>query len=498
MKNAIRVMSLLLALLTLVCLVVSCAPSGDEPPVTTAGNTTQDTSATPETSEPGHPNDIDFKGAPVRILSRDNPGVSDEMGVDDIIGDVINDAIFGRNLTTEDRLGVKISNTKLAGGNYVVTEKLRNLVGAQTDDFDVIANSCYSTIMYSSEGLFHDLYDLEYLDLDRPYWSQGFNKAASFGNHQYVCAGAVGISFYRYMFVTMFSQSMLAQFGVENLYDVVSSGKWTLEYQAAVASRMYNDLNGNGEQDADDCYGFLSGPMAYVDPYWSACKLDILTKDNDNRYVYSLNVERVTAAMDKVLNLYYKCGGSYIYPAVSDAADQERIAGHFADGRAGMCTLRLLAVESQTLRNMSDVYGIVPVPKLDESQDGYETYVHDQFTCMAVPSTVPDDRLELVGVFLEVLASESNREIVPAYYEVALKGKYLNDPEAGKMLDLIYANVYIDAGVLYTKSLNSVHQQLRTIVKSKSNNTATVFRTLSRIIPARLDAVMAGLDKLGK
>ena len=138
MKNAIRVMSLLLALLTLVCLAVSCSSSGDDPAGTTAGNTTQDTSATSETSAPGHSNYFNFKGAPVRILSRDNPGVSDEMGVDDIIGDVINDAIFDRNLITEDRIGVKISNTKLAGDNYVVTEKLRNLVGAQTDDFDAL------------------------------------------------------------------------------------------------------------------------------------------------------------------------------------------------------------------------------------------------------------------------------------------------------------------------------------------------------------------------
>ena len=79
---------------------------------------------------------------------------------------------------------------------------------------------------------------------------------------------------------------------------------------------------------------------------------------------------------------------------------------------------------------------------------------------------------------------------------MAIKDKYLNDTESAEMLDMIYENIYIDAGVLYTKSLDSVHQKLRDIVKSKSNNSASMFKTLSKVIQKRLDTLMEGLDKV--
>ena len=509
MKTFARLMSLVLALLFVACLAVSCATPGDDSSGTTTPTASATTPADGDTSLDSQtenqydvknnlPSDLQFPGQTVRILSRDSDGVRDEIAVNDYIGEPVNDAIYERNAAVEAQLGIKISNTKLTGGNYVVTEKIRNLVMAQTDEYDLLANSCYSTIMYTSEGLFQDLSHIEYLDLDRIYWSQGFNEVASFGNRQYFCAGSIGLTLYRYMFVNMFSKTMLKEFGVDDLYTVVNDGKWTLDYQAALASQMYYDVNGSGTQDADDKYGFVSGPMAYVDPYWSSCKLPILTKTTDNRYEYAVNVERTALAMDKVLNLYYTCGGSYIYKSVSDAQDQENIASHFANGRAAMCTLRLLSVESQTLRNMKDEYGIVPIPKLDEAQDGYQTFVHDQFTALAVPATVPESRLDLVGAYMECTACESHRRVIPAYYEVALKGKYVSDPQSGQMLDKIYENIYIDAGVLYTKVLNSVHQQLRTIVKSQTNGTVTVFKSLNRAIPVLLDKMMAGLDKLDK
>lgn len=506
MKTFTRILALLLALVTLACLAVACADSQEDPhDTTTAGTPGADTTpAADDTTtdqyyvENNLPADLRFDGKTIRLLSRDNDGVRDELTVDDYNGDIINDAVYRRNLNVEEQLGIHIENTQLTGDNYVVTEKLRTLVGAQTDEFDVVANSCYSTIMYTSEGLFQDLSGLEYLDLSQVYWAQGFNGAASFGGRQYFCTGSLTITLYRYMFVTMFNKAMLADIGVTDLYTTVNDGKWTMDAQAELAAKLYVDVNGDSNQDAGDRYGFLSGPMAYVDPYWSSCKLPILAKDADDQYVYNVDVERLSTAVDKILNLYYDCGGSYIYASISDSQDQENIAGHFADGRAGMCTLRMLAVETQTLRSMTDDYGIIPVPKLDEAQDGYQTYVHDQFTALGIPATVTADRLDMIGAFLECAAAESYRSVIPEYFEIALKNRYVSDPESGRMLDMIYENIYIDAGVLYTKSLSSVHQKLRTFVKAKSNTVSSTFKALARTIPKQLDTLNDGIAALDK
>lgn len=511
MTKKVRIIACMLALLMLCLAAVSCADSGDEdmggavetttpaaalPVETTPADAGEETTSDQYQVQDELPADLKFDGETIYILSRDNDGSRDEISVEDYSGEPINDAIYERNVEIESRLGISIDNTMLTGGAYVVTNEIRTLVQSATEVYDMFANSCYSTIMYTAEGLFHDLTDVEYLDLSQPYWSQGFNQVASFENNQYLCAGALGLTLYRYMFVTMFNKDMLAARGIDNLYGVVNDGKWTLDYQAELASQMYSDANGDGAKDTGDVYGFISGPVAYVDPYWSSCKLPILQKDGDNRYQLALDVERIAGAVDKIINLYHECGGSYIYASVSDAEDQLNLASHFGDSRSATATLRLLSVETRELRDMTDKYGIVPIPKMDEAQDGYQTFVHDQFTALGIPLTVKDDRLPFVGAYMEYACGASYRTVIPAYYEVALKDKYLNDTESAEMLDMIYDSIYIDGGVLYTKSLASVHQQLRNIIKSKSNTTANVFKALSRSLDRQLDTLMEGLEKL--
>ena len=255
MKNFVRIIAIFMALLTLAASAVACADNNDDVTADTttaavvddgASSVVPDTTAAPDTTdqyyaEDALPADLKFDGETVRILSRDSDGVRDEISVSDYSGEPINDAIYERNLDVEARLGVEIQNTMLTGGNYVVTEEIRRLVLSGEDVYDMLANSTYSTIMYTSEGLFRDLNEVEYLDLTQIYWSQGFNDVASFGTKQFMCAGALGLTLYRYMYVTMFNKDMMQARGLDNLYDVVNDGKWTLDYHAALAAQMYED-----------------------------------------------------------------------------------------------------------------------------------------------------------------------------------------------------------------------------------------------------------------
>ena len=155
--------------------------------------------------------------------------------------------------------------------------------------------------------------------------------------------------------------------------------------------------------------------------------------------------------------------------------------------------LRLVSVESDDFRNMTDHYGIIPIQKMDETQNEYKTFLHDQFTAFGIVSTVKEDRLQMMGAFLESMAEESYKSLVPTYYELALKTKYVSDEESGQMLDMIYRSVYIDAGVLYTKSINSIHQQLRTAVTSENNTIASMFKAQAKVIDKLLTKLNEGL-----
>ena len=503
MKTLTRVMSLMLAVVMLAITTISCGSNKTEDTaaatvasadISTDATTTAAVETTKDPNASDLPENLNYNNETITVISRDSDWVRDEIWVSEINGDVVNDAIFVRNSAVEDRLGVRIQNVFESGGNYVVSDKVRTAVTAGSDEYDVLANSVYSTIMYSAENIFHNLYKCDYLDLEKPYWAQGFNTAASIGDAQYMCTGAAALTLYRYMFVTFFNKNMVAEVDDVNLYDVVNQGKWTLDYQYELASKFYSDLNGDGKADDKDQYGFICTNMAYIDPYWSSCQLPILSKDDNNVYTYSVDVERMSNALDKILKLWYGCEGSHIFESGStDADDQNTGTSAIAERRSATTTLRLVSVESDDFRNMTDHYGIIPIPKMDETQNEYQTFLHDQFTAFGIVSTVVEDRLQMMGAFLESMAEESYKSLVPTYYELALKTKYVSDEESGQMLDMIYRSVYIDAGVLYTKSINSIHQQLRTAVTSENNTIASMFKAQAKVIDKLLTKLNEGL-----
>jgi len=503
-----RFMALLLAVLTVLPTLIACGAENQVADTTTAATTAPvadtTTAATEETTTEGYavkdnlPEDLKFTGKTISIISRGRSWCKDEVSVEALTGDVINDAVYNRNAAVEDRLGVKIVNYLTTDNdNYSITETIRKQVQAGTDEYNLFANSVYATIMYTADNLFQDMSDLTYLDLEQPYWSQGFNEAASIGEAQYFATGAICLSLYRFVFATFFNKNMFDEYQVPYLYDVVNDGKWTLDYQREISQNIYNDLNGDGKKDAGDRYGFITNHnMIGVDAYWSSCDLPILGKDADNFLQYAVNVERLSAAVDKINTLIWDNEGAYQVANKSADAEQDDICTMFAQDQSAMTTLRLIHVESEDMRNMSSLYGIVPMPKLDETQDQYYSYAHDTMTAYGIPLTVVDEELEMVGAFMEALAAESYRTLTPAYYELALKTKYVSDEESVQMLDLVIDSFYVDAGVLYTKKISSFHQNMRTWVGNNKNTVSSMIKATERVIGKQLNELNEGMGAL--
>ena len=501
-------LALLMALLMLLPAALACGKT-EEPAATTTAATTQapaegTTAATEETTTEGYaikdnlPEDLKFNGETISIISRGRSWCKDEVSVEALTGDVINDAIYNRNAAVQDRLGVKIVNYLTTDNdNYSITETIRKQVQAGTDEYNLFANSVYATIMYTGDNLFQDMTELTYLDLEQPYWSQGFNEAASIGEAQYFATGAICLSLYRFVFATFFNKNMFDEYKVPYLYDVVNDGKWTLDYQREISQNIYVDLNGDGVKDANDRYGFITNhDMIGVDAYWSSCKLPILSKDADNFLAYDVNIDRMSYAIDKINLLLWENDGAYCVVHKSADAEQDDIATMFAQDQAAMTTLRLIHVESADMRNMTSLYGIVPMPKLDETQESYYSYAHDTMTAYGIPLTVIGDELEMVGAFLEAMASESYRTVTPAYYELALKTKYVSDEESVKMLDDIINCFYVDAGVLYTKKISSFHQNMRTWIGNNRNTVSSMIKATEKVIAKQLNELNSGMAAL--
>ena len=66
---------------------------------------------------------------------------------------------------------------------------------------------------------------------------------------------------------------------------------------------------------------------------------------------------------------------------------------------------------------------------------------------LVVPMTTAD--LNCTGKVLESLASVSHYTLTPAYYDIALKGKYARDEDSAAMLDILFANRVYDLTQAY-------------------------------------------------
>lgn len=491
-----KFLTVLLVLATLLAAFAACV----ETPTPENGDETTGGEATTEQDAPldAIPEDLKFNGEDVVILSR---GVQmytqDEISVPELNSDPVNDAIFNRNIVVGDRLNVNLVSQTIDDTDAGKTlEELKRVVKAGSDDYDMLACACYVTMPASISGLFYDLQDMEYLDLSRDYWMAGYNESASYHDSQYTATGAIALSTYRLTLVTLFNKVMFDDKSIPYLYEAVDNDEWTLDYHISLVEDFYQDLNGDAKRDEKDLYGHVSSAGLNLNGYWASCDVPMVEKDADGAYTWVVDTERLSNVMDKLLILFYESGGSYICKENEQNTAQPEIREMFAKGRAATTTLRLLAVELDEIRNMEQEYGIVPIPKYDQAQKEYATLMQDQFTVFAIPASVNEDKLELIAATMEVMASESMRMVRPAYYEIAIKRKYMSDAIAWEMLDLTFSNIKVDPGMVFGEALGYPHHKLYEMVKNKRNTVASDFGKARNQMNKQLTKFIDKMEKL--
>jgi hypothetical protein len=501
---------MLLAALLVLPAFAACGKSDEEPSAPSQETTTAAATTTAATTEaPAETNkyeigdelpaDLDYKGEELHFYSRGRDWCKDVVDVADMTGEVINDAVYNRNAAVEDRLNIKIVDHKDSGtDDYEIVNTLKTHVLAGSSDFDVACSATYAMLSGITQNLFQNMLDLEYMDLSRPYWSQGINNAVYVGDSQYLATGAISLAYYRFIFATFFNKNLFEQHDVPFLYETVESGKWTLDYQHEIATGFYADMNGNNTADEADRFGFvINHDRIGVDTYWSSLELPILAKDENNFFVFAANKERMAVAVEKINSLVWDETASWRVTNHGLDEEQNDLIKFFVEDRAAMVTLRLIEVEGEEIRNMESKYGIVPVPKLDESQEQYHSHIHDNADGFCIPLTTVGDKLEMVGAVMEAMASEGYRTLMPAYYETALKTKYVSDEDSVKMLDLVIENLHVDSGFLYVDGTGGFHQNMRTAWISKNNsNISSALKAIDRVIAKQLDKLNSSIEKI--
>ena len=494
---------------------VACK-KGNGGAVTEGGSDTVSTSSQVENTDKYNIYDdlgeLDFGGRTVTIANVDRTWYDNEVYVSEITGDKVKDAIYERNKAVEERLNIKLDTVRYKGPGVVQFAVVNNLekgVLGGALEYDLVHSPSYASASYTGRNLFYNLLKVDALDLDgKVYWSKYFNEAASIGKGQYMATGAISLSFYRFIFATLVNDKVLnSHTEAPNIVEIVNDGKWTLEYQKTLAAQYYEDQGADGK-DEEDNFGLVTSDYLNVDPYWSACNLSALKKGGHGFYVYELDIERVSGAVDRILSLFND-DATYCYlldgKHETGNGEQIAIAKKFAKGESLMATLRLIELEDVSIRNMKDEYTVIPLPKYDEQQDKYYSYIHDSFTAVSIPVTVNAEEAEVLGSVLEAMASESYRTVTPRYYEEALKLRYVDNPESAQMLDMMTQNVKLDAAVIFMHALVADNSTVLTIMRKivgdnyrngVSPNVASSFAGFTKAINTKLNDLQIKVQEI--
>ncbi|MBQ4044075.1 MAG: hypothetical protein IJD06_08780 [Clostridia bacterium] len=474
MKRVRKTLALLLAVLTVLPL-AACAQSGGEaettaPAVTDTAAVTETTELLRENTPDNLPDDLDFDGRTFRFAVRDNPDYTVDISCE-ANGDVVNDAIFDRNLAVSERLDIGIEAIAVASDPAGFLNNVKTSIQAASDDYDVIAGVQHVSLPLAVQNCYLNLMDQPHIDLDQPWWWNEYIDELRLGDKAYYFLnGDINLFGIKAMSAMFFNKRLLLDIGMEydELYKIVLDGDWTYEKLTELSTAAYRDVNGDGVRDTGDVYGFLARVNTEPDHFFYTSGIRLTERDENFYPVLNLNTELHHTVMQTMYSLYYESDALLV------TGDESLMISKFNEGTSLFLTNRFVALKN--LREMEDAYGIIPFPKISAEQERYQALLHDNTAIYSVP--VVAQKTDEICAVLEAMSAQNYRTVIPAFYETALKVKYQSDSTAGQIIDMIKAGAHTDFAYAYNYALNNIGLLCRTMIGAKTAALSTYLAKL--------------------
>ncbi len=352
----------------------------------------------------------------------------------------IDQSVYTRNRTIEDRFDIKISGFVKGFSDTQVTELLP-LCMSGDDEFSIgMLAFTFSGIPWITSGYAEDWNRIRYVDTNRVYWSQSMSDNVSINGHSFIIQGKINWTSAMSTQVCFFNTNVAETYAVENLYNTVNDGTWTFGKLRTISKGISEDLNNDSIYDENDRYGIIQS--FYGGAYnWSiAADYRTILSEKDG-LTLNYDTEKFYDILEYCYDLLYNDHTAYVekfdYPSESKGV---RI---FFDDRALFMFTDL--GHGDFFRGELSDYGIIPTPKYDENQKKYCT-TNDQWGLSCIVATTAVDK-ERIGAITEALCALSGKIVYPVYYEEVLSEKNTRDEESKKMLDLIFSNIVYDVGI---------------------------------------------------
>lgn len=432
--------------------------------------------------------DVKFNGDTVKFMWwAENNEFAEEL-----TGEVVNDAMYQRDLSVESRLNVDIVNI---GESYtwdtkdIYLDKIRSSVMSADGAYDV-ASGQYATLPgLVAEGIFMNMQKLNHLDFSKPYWVQQLIEETSIDGKLYLATGDLTNRTINTVWCILCNDDMRLDLGLEDPFTVVHEGRWTKDMMNTMMNGVYSDTDGDGTKSAGDTFGFVMTDSNTTYPFLNAFELQYTTMDENNYPQLTFYNEKTVAAWEFMMDwcftnenvIYGGEGQTYFKPG-----------NMFVEGRALFRVDSFGSVKT-CVEDMEDSFTILPMPKWDEEQAGYYTWLGEGNTLFGVLASTANQ--DATAAAMEMMAAESYRLVSPAIYEINMKTRYSSDNEMAQMFDLIREGVVFNFGLAYGFAMNGMNCFWKGDL-NKNSNLSSDWTKKEASYKTAIDAFYAAVEQL--
>lgn len=383
-----------------------------------------------------------------------------EFDAEEMNAEAINDAVFNRNSRIEERFDITISEIRTEPADQ--SARLANSVASADDAYDCVSIRMDMAANNALSGNLLDFSELQYIDLSNPWWDSEMNAHHTLAKKQYYATGDMTLIDKEATYLVMFNKDVASEHSVEDLYALVENGSWTVDKMLEICETLTNDLNGDGNYTIDDRYGMVSDNGALQLAMYYSLGGTFTQKNADDIPELSIDMDRAVRAIEKSQELnhspYVMKAETLQQQGVANPWSDEGINGMFKEGRGLFYAISLTVMGK--MRDMNSDFGVLPYPKLEESDKDYISYVSAiHGNTVSVPVTASDPAR--TSAILEAMCCESGNLLMPAYYDVTVTNKTMRDEKSAEMLEYIFSHRTFDSAMIYNwGGLHSMLQQI--------------------------------------
>lgn len=446
--------------------------------------------------------DVNFDGREFRIYTSTNVA-STGMGnsnfliegdPDEPVGNMVNDAVFERNVTVEEGLGVELVFIHCEASQMEVSSDIQKYTQGGLDEFDIIINDIFGLSLLMVNGHFRNVLDPDCVfDFDQPYWYDDIMNDLRLSNgHQFVLAGDFFADILRSAHLLLMNKAIYEDYyhsSADAIYDEVSNFEWTFDRLNQIVTDMYVDKNLNNTVDKGDQFGLINGgSWGYFIPFVVSGNPPFATRDEDGSPIISLQEG------DRANQLAAKMGALIANDSTSIEHWDTELLPSFTNGECLIaCGQRLGSLENPILRQMENDAAVLPYPMLYSGDRKYVTSFHDTTEMGFIPTTVQD--MEFISTVVEVLNRETAAIVIPKYYRESLQVQCVDDAKASAMIDIIHDN-FDNAFILaYNNTLGNYIFDIFFDAASNKREFSTVFAPRQKAVEKKLKQMLTTYRK---